>query len=131
MAPTELGRISERAIFDGLRRATGRAARGPVRVRHIAPRSLEDQARARVGYAMGRSFGPAVKRNRGRRRLRAAIAGLAPEIPPGCYLVSADPSVTEVGYDQLVAAVKGAMTAAARGTARSGPEPASGPRAAR
>lgn len=68
---------------------------------------------------MGRSFGPAVKRNRGRRRLRAAIAGLASGLPPGCYLVSADPSVTELEYSQLVGAVRDAMTAAARGTARS------------
>ena len=72
-----------------------------------------------MGYAIGRGFGPAVRRNRGRRRLRAAVSDLVSGLPAGCYLLSADPSVTEVEYPELVVAVRDAMTAAARGTERS------------
>ena len=72
-----------------------------------------------MGYAIGRGFGPAVRRNRGRRRLRAAVSDLVSDLPAGCYLLSADPSVTEVEYPELVVAVRDAMRAAARGTERS------------
>jgi ribonuclease P protein component len=56
----------------------------------------------RVAFALGRTLGPAVVRNRLRRRLRAVLA--AADLPPGLYLVGARPdgagrSSTELAFD--------------------------------
>lgn len=53
----------------------------------------------RVAFAVGRAIGPAVTRNRVRRRLRAILQ--TTELPPGWYLIGARPSVTELTFDQL------------------------------
>lgn len=65
-----------------------------------------------MAYALGRAIGPAVVRNRLRRQLRALLAGAA--VPPGWYLIGAQPIATqrsgnELAFDlaQLVAAVRG------------------------
>jgi ribonuclease P protein component len=74
----------------------------------------------RVAYAIGRQVGPAVVRNRLRRRLRAAVREVDVEIGglhPGAYLVS--PSRGAVGhhYDELRADLRRAAEAAAGGPA--------------
>ena len=56
----------------------------------------------RVAYAVGRAVGPAVRRNRLRRRLRAAVREHAAGLHDGCaYLVSASPKATEYSYAEL------------------------------
>lgn len=58
----------------------------------------------RVAYAVGRSVGGAVQRNRVRRRLRALMAAAVdgPDQPaPGDYLVSAASGAASVGFDEL------------------------------
>jgi ribonuclease P protein component len=128
MTPAPTGRIRGRAAFAELRHPTGRATRGAVRVRHVAPGDRPGCDSALVAYALGRAFGTAVQRNRGRRRLRAVVAELGPELPPGSYLLSADTRVTDMNYPQLTSDVREAMLAAARDTARplAGATPASG-----
>ena len=55
-----------------------------------------------VAYAIGRSAGNAVERNRLRRRLRAAVRELEPElVPGGRYLVSAGPAVSALSPTEL------------------------------
>ena len=71
-----------------------------------------------VGYAIGRRCGNAVTRNRLRRRLRAAARAVAVELPPGAYLVAAEPGACALPYAELAAALSGAMRAAARGRSR-------------
>lgn len=68
----------------------------------------------RVAFAVGRRVGPAVVRNRVRRRLRSVLAeevatrgGLAPG--PGAYLVSVRPAAADASFDELGAAVRGAL----------------------
>ena len=60
----------------------------------------------RVAYAVGRSVGNAVERNRIRRRLRAVVRAHADRLVPGtAYLVSAGPRATTMSYEELSKAV--------------------------
>jgi ribonuclease P protein component len=62
-------RIDRRRTFAGLRRDGRRVRHGSVRLNHLPLDTPDPQ----VAFAFGRSFGNAVERNRGRRRLRAAF----------------------------------------------------------
>ena len=91
-----IGRVRTRARFAALS-ATGRRARaGDLRVTAIVG---EPPDVACVAYAVSRAVGPAVVRNRIRRRLRAAATELAPL--PGTYLVAADPQAAQRSYIEL------------------------------
>lgn len=54
-----------------------------------------------VSYAVGRSVGGAVERNRVRRRLRAVFTQGELAIRPGSYLVGASPEARSVPFDTL------------------------------
>jgi ribonuclease P protein component len=60
--------------------------------------------------------GNAVTRNRARRRLRAAVRHLAPELPSGAYLIGATPTATTVPFAELEQALSDAVQAAIPGT---------------
>jgi ribonuclease P protein component len=76
-------RVRDRATFAALRREGVRR-----RARTLTVTRLDDGAEPpRVAYAIGRNVGPAVTRNRLRRRLRAIVASTP--LAPGTYLVSA------------------------------------------
>ena len=66
-----------------------------------------------MAYAVGRAVGGAVIRNRVRRRLRAIVAEIGPQLRPGAYLVSAGPEAATLPYQELRSAVSRAVTAAA------------------
>jgi len=72
-----------------------------------------DDSGLRVAYAIGRRVGGAVVRNRVRRRLRAAVAAEADRIPPGAYLVSGEPAIAGIPFEELRMSVLAAMTQAA------------------
>lgn len=58
----------------------------------------------RVAYAIGRKVGPAVVRNRLRRRLRAAVRDLDRSrggLPSGAYLISLRPEAARRSYREL------------------------------
>lgn len=57
----------------------------------------------RVAYAVGRKVGPAVVRNRVRRRLRVVVAELAAGggLAPGDYLVAASPAAASTTFATL------------------------------
>lgn len=63
--------------------------------------------RAEVAFAVGRSVGPAVVRNRVRRRLRAAVRELAPV--PGTYLLGVAPPPASASYAALLDDLAGAL----------------------
>jgi ribonuclease P protein component len=108
------GRIRSQQTFQSLRRPAGRARSGAVRAAFVAADPALSGSFPLVAYTIGRRCGPAVRRNRIRRRLRAAVAMASSELSPGSYLVGADPEVQALPFPQLVAAVSEAMTLAAR-----------------
>jgi ribonuclease P protein component len=108
------GRIRSHETFRSLRRPAGRGRSGAVRVAFVAPDSEVSTACPLVAYAIGRRSGSAVRRNRIRRRLRAAVANVSRELSPGSYLVSADTEAQALPFPQLAAAVSEAMGLAAR-----------------
>lgn len=55
-------------------------------------------ARPRVAFALNRSSGTAVERNRARRRLRALLSEHADRMTPGRYLVGVRGSASQVTY---------------------------------
>ena len=83
----------------------------------------------RFAYGIGRRVGPAVARNRVRRRLRAAARQLAespPGLAPGAYLVTVSPQIVGATYEELrrgLGEACAAATAAAPPAAPARPAP--------
>jgi ribonuclease P protein component len=115
-------RIGDRATFADLAANGRRVRRGAVWLTFVAS---ADAGPSRVAYAVGRSVGSAVVRNRLRRRLRAIIGELAqaqsPAVRPGAYLIGAGPAAASYSYEQLKASVASALSAIDSGP--SGKEP--------
>jgi len=91
--------------------------RGPISVTFVEAGADEPP---RVAYAIGRRVGGAVVRNRLRRRLRAVVAELAPDLIPGIYLVSASPEASALSFGELRSLLSRAMSMAPRRTGRAG-----------
>ena len=83
---------------------------GPLRVRYLAA-----PGGASVGYAIGKRTGPAVVRNRIKRRVRAAVASTSTPLTSGFYLISTDSSAATAPFDELVGAVDNVVISVARG----------------
>ncbi|WP_133870840.1 ribonuclease P protein component [Ilumatobacter fluminis] len=68
----------------------------------------------RVAYSIGRACGPAVTRNRLRRRLREIVRHLDQRepLPPGLLLIGAKPTATELTFDQLRTEIEQLLRAA-------------------
>ncbi len=54
-----------------------------------------------MAYAIGKRVGPAIVRNRLRRRLRMIVREVAHELPPGAYLIGVSPPAALSSYDEL------------------------------
>lgn len=67
-----------------------------------------DPGRPQVGFVAGRRVGSAVRRNRAKRRLRAAIERL-PLAEGTAYLVVAGPETVNVEFGRLVAWLEAAI----------------------
>lgn len=99
-----IGRISDRATFDALRRDGRRARRDPLTVLFLPESGPGAAGDVRVAYSVGRRVGTAVERNRVRRRLRAAIRDVEREgggLSAGAYLVLARPEAGATPYAEL------------------------------
>lgn len=110
MARRSAGRIRKRATFSALRTTPYRGRSGPVRAAYVP--GGEGEEFPLVGFAIGRRCGHAVARNRLRRRIRSAVAELAPHLAAGSYLISSGPEATALCYPDLVKAVRKALVAA-------------------
>lgn len=111
MAPAagRVWRLRGRAAFADLM-ANGRRVRsGPVTVTYVA---TPGTGPPRVAFSVGRAVGPAVVRNRVRRRLRAITRELATSpggLPPGSYLIGVRPAAATLDYVGLRASVERAV----------------------
>lgn len=56
-----------------------------------------------MAYAIGRAVGPAVARNRLRRRLRALLHERYPSLPAGLYLIGGTPAAAGRSFSELAA----------------------------
>jgi ribonuclease P protein component len=92
-------RVRDSATIHALRRHGRRARRDGVSVTWLP--GTDDGSPPRVAYAIGRSTGGAVVRNRLRRRLRAIVAEVAPDLRPGTYLIGADSSAADLDHGDL------------------------------
>jgi ribonuclease P protein component len=94
-------KVRGKAAFAALR--AGRRARcGPLTVSFVEGNPAEPP---RVAYAIGRRVGGAVERNLLRRRLRAVVGQLSPQLRPGTYLIGAAPEAAHLSVGELRAIV--------------------------
>ena len=91
-----IDRIRERDTFVRLRREGVRVRIDPLWCSSVPDPNVEPP---RVAFAIGRALGPAVTRNRLRRRLRALLADS--DVLPGIYLIGATPHAVELTFDEL------------------------------
>ena len=95
--------VRGRESFAALSRHGRRVREGPLTVVHRP--GPQDP---RVAFAVGRRVGPAVARNRLRRRLRAIWRDL--EVPGGDYLVVAAPPTLDLSFTQLEDRLRAAVS---------------------
>lgn len=99
-------RIRDHATFSALQRARP-SRRGPVSVRAVAADGVSPPC---VAYAVGRSVGGAVERNRLRRRLRAAVHEEREFLRQGrAYLVGAQRDARELPFSELKDLLRSAL----------------------
>ncbi|HMC39455.1 MAG TPA: ribonuclease P protein component [Acidimicrobiales bacterium] len=94
-------RVERRDTFEALRRAR-RRRQGPLSISWVPGHPDEPP---RVAFTIGRRVGPAVVRNRLRRRLRMLMRESASRLRPGAYLIGASPDAAQLPYPELRAAV--------------------------
>jgi ribonuclease P protein component len=109
-----VGRIQTRAAFRQLQRSRSRGSCGAVRATFVPVDDSVAGVYPLVGYAIGKSCGNAVTRNRLRRRLRVAVWEGAADLPRGTYLVRTDPLAASLSTADLTADLTQALQRAAR-----------------
>jgi ribonuclease P protein component len=97
-------RIRERSVFGRFRSDGRRYRHDPLWLTWIDDPSARPP---RLAFAVGRAVGPAVTRNRLRRRLRAALQDVTRaegDLPAGWYLLGVAPSGAGASFSTLHAA---------------------------
>jgi ribonuclease P protein component len=89
-------RVRERSSFRRLSADGRRTRAGALWCTYVIDPTITPP---QVAFAIGRACGPAVVRNRLRRRLRAQLAATPP--PPGLYLIGARPDAARQSFDEL------------------------------
>ena len=107
-------RLSSRRAFDRLREEGQRLGRGPLRL--VTRLDTGDCAQnARIAFAIPRSVGNAVKRNRVRRRIRAVLGEINkdhPDLPPpGDHLIRVTASLDHWSHAKLLSTMTELFTA--------------------
>ena len=63
-----------------------------------------------VAFAIGRTAGTAVKRNRVRRQLREVLRKNSPDLSPGLYLIGLTRPAADISYSDVSQSVVGLMS---------------------
>lgn len=111
-----IGRLHGRSVFASLRERGVRVRAGWLWCSMVIDPAAQ---RPHVGYAIGRNVGPAVDRNRLRRRLRAALAPWEADLRPGWYLVGVSPRSVQPDWADVCSAVAQLVAAVNARVARS------------
>ena len=90
-----IGRIQSRSAFARIREEGRHVRSGPLSCTMLLDSSLLEP---QVGYALGRSFGSAVRRNRLRRQLRELVKTREAAMPAGVYVFGASPRANGLAY---------------------------------
>jgi len=91
-----IGRIGSRDEFIRIRREGRRVRLDPLWCAHV----VDDEAEMPfVAFAINRSVGNAVIRNRLRRRMRAVLDEL--DLPAGWFLIGCRPAAGELTFDEI------------------------------
>ncbi len=109
--------VERQRTFTDFRREGLRLRHGVVRLNHLPQERLEAGAASpQLAFAIGRRFGRAVDRNRGRRRLRAAFVEVWCRLGAdrraelgGAYLATASPAVLRVPFASIVADIEACL----------------------
>ena len=109
-----IGRLRLRDDFRLLRTEGRVVRRPPLTVVHRVLGSVEPDGEpcVRIGYAIPRTIGPAVVRNRIRRRLRAILDDLdrsADRVPAGHFLIRVAPGAADSSFRDLEQALGEAL----------------------
>ncbi len=112
MTPLRLDRIRKRADF--LKAARGVRRTTPAVTLEVSANPALAPGHARVGFTASRKIGPAVARNRARRRLRAAAGAVLPLYgePGNDYVLVARPATLIRPFDALLGDLRAALSAA-------------------
>lgn len=99
-------RIRDRRSFDRLARDGHRIRRSALWCTWCPD---PDSTAISIAFAFSRAFGPAVHRNRIRRRILAVLRSLdaTTPLPPGCLVIGGSPQLIELTFDQLTERVSG------------------------
>jgi ribonuclease P protein component len=90
-----IGRIQSRSAFVRIREEGRHVRSGPLSCTMLLDSSLLEP---QVGYALGRSFGSAVRRNRLRRQMREVLRLRPTPLAPGIYVFGASPRANGLAY---------------------------------
>ena len=106
-------RIRERSVFARLSQDGLRTRAGVLWCTFLPDPSASPP---RVAFAIGRAVGPAVFRNRLRRRLRALLSAdpNPATLPPGWYLIGARPAAAARSFPQLSSDVEALVRSVAQ-----------------
>jgi ribonuclease P protein component len=98
-----IARVRQRQTFQRLTREGVRIRRSTLWCTWCPQSDSTPATGPEVAFAIGRAVGPAVTRNRLRRRLRAILAELdsVEPLPPITMLLGATPTATKLTFDQL------------------------------
>lgn len=98
-----IARIRQRHTFQRLSQEGARIRRSTLWCTWCPQSDSTTEPTPAVAFAIGRAVGPAVTRNRLRRRLRAILAELdaTGRLPPVTMLLGATPRAPKLTFDQL------------------------------
>lgn len=94
-----IGRFHGRAPFERVARSGSRVRVGALWCTFVLDPLVSPP---QVAYAIGRAVGPAVTRNRIRRRLRSLLRQQYHLLPAGLFLIGVRPEAAEQSFDELM-----------------------------